>query len=106
MSLTATGFDLTFTQPIDASIAADPENYKFRHYFYEYHKTYGSPQFDVQPVSVTGVKVSPDSRKVSVTLANLKPGYIYELKLNNITSVTGEPLANSIICYTLNKLRK
>lgn len=104
MNLTLTGFDLTFTQSMDAGIA-DAGNYSFRHYYYEYHKTYGSDQFDVQSVQIKNIKVSQDKRKVSISLANLKPGYIYELKLNNIRSVSGEPLANSIICYTLNNLK-
>jgi len=104
MNLTLTGFDLTFTQPMDAGIA-DAGNYSFRHYYYEYHKTYGSDQFDVQSVQIKNIKVSQDKRKVSISLANLKPGYIYELKLNNIRSVSGEPLANSMICYTLNNLK-
>lgn len=106
MNLTATGFDLTFTQPVDASTAADPKNYKFRHYFYEYHKKYGSDQFDVQSIAVSNITISPDARKVSVSLASLKAGYIYELKLSNIKAASGEPLTNDLVCYTLNKLKK
>jgi azurin len=105
MSLTDKGFDLTFTQPMDEAALAKKENYQFRHYYYEYHKKYGSDQFDVQSVPVTEVKVSPDKKKVSVTLAALKPGYVYELKLNNLQTQTGQPLTNKLICYTLNKLK-
>jgi hypothetical protein len=105
MNLTDLGFDLTFTQPVDAKAAADPQNYQFRHYYYAYHKKYGSDQFDVQTIGVSSLKVSPDARKVSVALKSLKPGYIYELKLSNIKAATGEPLSNTVICYTLNKLK-
>jgi hypothetical protein len=104
MHLTPEGFDLTFTQPVDAS-AANPENYTFRHYYYEYHSRYGSDQYDVQQVAVTGVKVSADGKKVSLKLAALKPGYVYELKLGDIRTPAGKPVANKIICYTLNKLK-
>lgn len=110
MHLTPEGFGLTFTQPVDAAAAADPRNYAFRHYFYQYHKRYGSEQQDVQPVAVRGVKVSADGRKVALQLAALKPGYVYELRLGDIRTPAGKALANKalankIICYTLNKLR-
>jgi hypothetical protein len=105
MSLTSTGFDLTFTQEIDVTTAGNPENYHFRHYYYEYHQKYGSDQFDVQSVPVTNITVAPDRKKVSLTLGNLKPGYIYELKLGAIQSATGIPLANKLICYTIKQLK-
>ncbi len=104
MNLTATGFDLTFTQPLDGASASDLANYKFRHYYYEYHKKYGSDQFDVQTIPVSGIKISGDRKKVSLTLSTLKPGYIYELSLGDIKTAQGEPLTNKLICYTLNKL--
>lgn len=105
MRLTPQGFELTFTQPVDAAAAANPKNYVFRHYYYQYHQRYGSDQQDVQAVPVTGVKVSADGRTVSLQLAALKPGYVYELRLGDIRTPAGKPLANKIICYTLNKLR-
>ena len=38
MNLTRKGFDLTFTQPVDAASATNPVNYKIRRYRYEYKK--------------------------------------------------------------------
>ena len=112
MNLTSQGFDMTFTQPVDAQSAADPDNYEFRHYYYDYYKkdetepVDKSIQLDVQQVAVTAVKISPDGKKVSLALKDLRPGYIYELKLKNIISADGTPLENELICYTLNNLRK
>ena len=105
MNLTKTGFDLTFTQPVDEKTAGDLTNYKFRHYYYTYHKKYGSDQYDVQTVPVTDIKISADRRKVSLTLSELKSGYIYELSLGDIKTDQGEALNNKIICYTLNNLK-
>lgn len=110
MNLTSNGFDLTFTQPVDKIAATDPKNYNFRHYYYKYQrktKNEGadkSTQMDIQSVMVTQIKISPDQKKVSITLDSLKPGYVYELKLGDITNTEGKPLANKLICYTLNKL--
>lgn len=106
MNLTNKGFDLTFTQPINATFAAELNNYKFRRYYYEYHKKYGSDQMDIKDIEVTKIDVSRDQKKVSLTLSSLKPGYIYQLNLGNIKSSSGDSLSNKLICYTLNKLQK
>ena len=111
MNLTQTGFDLTFTQSVDPQAAKDTSNYKFRHYYYDYYKKAESEpvddalQIDVQDVPVTHINISSDGKKVSLSLGNLKAGYIYELKLANIKSKEGTPLANDLICYTLNNLK-
>jgi glucose/arabinose dehydrogenase len=112
MNLTPQGFDLTFTKPVDAETAGNPDNYNFRHYYYGYYKKDASEpvdksiQLDVQTVPVTGIRISEDGKKVSVTLNQLKAGYIYELKLENIKCAEGKPLGNDLICYTLNNLIK
>jgi glucose/arabinose dehydrogenase len=110
MNLTKDGFDLTFTQPVNKAEALNPDNYKFRHYYYKYQrksKDQGvdhSDQKDVQDVGVADLKISSDQKKIAIKLAGLKAGYVYELKLGKLTSKEGTPLANKLICYTLNKL--
>ena len=110
MNLTVHGFDLTFTQPVDEQVAANLDNYAVHHYYYAYYKKEESEdvdtsiQVDVQSIRVTQITISPDRKKVSLTLSDLKPGYIYELKLENMKSAEGRPLTNKLICYTLNKL--
>jgi hypothetical protein len=110
MNLTKKGVDLTFTQPIDTISARQPGNYKIRHYRYEYKKKDISEgidvsiQVDVQDVPVTVINISHDGKKVSLTLENLKAGYIYELKLGDIKNPSGRLVENRLICYTLNKL--
>ncbi len=105
MSLTSTGFDLTFTQPV-GSTAMDPDNYEFKRYYYEYHKKYGSPRMGIQKISVTNIEVDSGRKVVSLTLDSLKPDYVYELNLRHIKAASGDSLTNSLICYTLNKLQK
>lgn len=107
MKLTQTGFTLTFTQPLDEATALDLKNYRFRSYFYEYHRAYGSPQMDIQQVSVSSVKLSEDRKTVTLTLQDLKPKRIYELILGNLSDSTRQKkLMNKMICYTLNRLVK
>jgi glucose/arabinose dehydrogenase len=110
MNLTKTGFDLTFTQPVDRTQALNAGNYNFRHYYYKYQRKAknagadNTDQQDVQTVPVRSVTVSPDGTKVSLVLEELKAGYVYELKLGNIATTKGQPLDNKLICYTLNNL--
>jgi glucose/arabinose dehydrogenase len=106
MSLTPTGFDLTFTKPVDRTLAANPEAYKFQRYFYEYSINYGSPQKDKSEVKVTEARVSADGKRVSLTLAELKPGYVHQVDLPTIKAADGTELVNSTVYYTLNQLRQ
>ena len=111
MTLAKEGFDLTFTQPVEISSATNVKNYKIRSYRYEYKKKDINEgidvanQFDVQDVNVLNSQISEDGKKISLQIKDLKPGYIYELTLGEIKSRAGQPLANKLICYTLNKLR-
>lgn len=110
MRLTRSGFDITFTQPVNRTQALNASNYNFRHYYYKYQrkvKNAGADvtdQQDVQAVPVKNIKVSADGMKVSLVLDELKAGYVYELKLGDITTSKGQPLDNKLICYTLNNL--
>ncbi|MCY7351498.1 MAG: hypothetical protein LH606_12675 [Cytophagaceae bacterium] len=106
ISLTKTGFDLTFTQPLDPATALKPEMYGLNRFYYEYHLAYGSKKFDEQPVAVTSAKLSPDGKTVSLELAELKPGYLYEMTLGNLTSTSGKTPLSRLICYTLNRVRR
>ncbi|CAN5605053.1 hypothetical protein BH23BAC1_BH23BAC1_09580 [soil metagenome] len=106
MKLTANGFELNFTQPVDEKSALNPENYNFRHYYYDYHLQYGSDQYDLQEIAVSDVILSSDGKTVLISLTSLKEGYVYELYLGDIKAKTGTPLANKLICYTVNKLKK
>ena len=110
VSLTNNGFDLTFTQPLDAS-ASDVKNYRIRSYRYAYKKKDINEgidvanQLDVQDADVTASKISEDRKRVSLVVKNLKAGYIYEFTLGDIKSKSGQPISNRLMCYTLNKLR-
>lgn len=110
MNLTPEGFKITFTQPVDQAMGSDKNNYQFTHYRYDYEKkpidenVDQSNQRDIQSVPVTEIDLSEDRQTVTVKLPELKPGYVYELKVTGITNENGLPIKNSLICYTLNKL--
>ncbi len=104
MHLLKDGFELTFTQPVNVSLAGDTIHYHFRHYYYDYHLKYGSDQYDVQAVPVDQIEISADRKVVRLKLPLIKAGYIYELTMSDLFSDSGTPLENKLICYTVNKL--
>jgi len=112
MNLTSDGFDLTFTKPIDKSSANEVANYKMRRYRYEYKKKDINegidvvPQVDLKDITVTGVKLSENAKRVSLSISDLQPGFIYELTLGEIKSSDEQTVNNKLICYTVNRLRK
>ena len=104
MKLTDTGFELSFTHPVDRKAALDPASYRFRRYYYAYHQKYGSPQMDTARVPVTRAHVSDDGRRVRLDLAELRPGYLHELELAGLRAADGTTVLNPLLVYTLNRL--
>ncbi len=105
MTLTEKGFDLVFTHPVDPETARNPEHYSFKRFYYRYHRKYGSRQYDVTKVPVREIDVTDGGRRVSLTLEQLVPGHVYELRLNGVKSGSGKPVLHSYLAYTLNSLR-
>ena len=105
MELTATGFDLVMTRPVDPATASDPAAYTFQHYRYLYHKTYGSPQVDNTPAAVKAVTLSSDRTRISLALPGLVAGRIYELQVRGLRAADGTELLHPAAYYTLNRLK-
>ena len=104
MHLTKSGFEMTFTKPLEASGAGNPETYKVRRYYYEYHAQYGSKEFDLQEVVPKSVAVSEDRTKVTLEFDPLVAWRIYEFHLDALKSEDGAAIANPLVAYTLNHL--
>jgi glucose/arabinose dehydrogenase len=102
--LTKTGFDLTFTKPLDPTSASRPAGYNVQSFTHYYWSTYGSPEVDRRAEKVRGVTLSADRRKVSLAVTGLRPGRVYEVHLDGIKSAAGEPVLHPEGYYTLNQL--
>ena len=104
MKITPTGFDLTFTRPLDPSAATNRANYSLQRYHYLYRAQYGSPQVDNTPVAVEQAQLSSDRRIVSLRVPELRAGEIYELNLREVRADAGAELLHPVAYYTLNRL--
>jgi glucose/arabinose dehydrogenase len=108
MSLTQTGFKLTFTKKLNADTVKAVKNLTFSNYHFKYSSSYGSPRIDSKKNSVKKVTLSKDQKTLTVTLnEKITAKKIYHLDLSkDIKSKDGESVVNRTLCYKVNKLRK
>jgi hypothetical protein len=98
------GFLLTFTEPADKATAADASAYSMVSYTYNYHRAYGSPEIDTQPVQVTSAMVATDGRSVRLVCTGLRKGYVHELNATKLKAADGRALLHPKAYYTLNRI--
>jgi hypothetical protein len=98
------GFELSFTQPVDARIAGDPKSYSMETYTYIYQASYGSPKVDPTTPAIAEARVAEDGRSVRLVLDALAEGHVHELHLDVVRSAEGKPLLHPRAYYTLNAI--
>jgi len=103
MELTQDGFRLRFTTPMNAEQLADAGQWRVNRFRYLYLPA-GSPRVDESACQVTAVRPAEDGLSVELALADLAPGYIYEVESNGLRSTDGKALENEPAFYTLNRL--
>ena len=106
MSLTKTGFALTFTVPLDKESAGSPTSYALKSYAYKYHQGYGSPQVNVRKLTVEKATLSGDGRTVTLELPDMQARRLYEFSLKNLKPAKGDHLLNHLLVYHAHNLRE
>ncbi len=94
------GFELTFTEAVDASTLNDVELIQ---YDYDWWWEYGSPERRTTRVDVESVSVSDDGL-VATVVAPLVPAMVARMTLNGVRGVDGEALLHDEFAYTINQL--
>jgi hypothetical protein len=95
------GFRIDFFRPIDRDVAGRIESYSIQSYRREPTPAYGGPDRDRRTEKVTTATVSSDARRGTLTLAEMRPGFVYELRLKNLAPRGGD-FHPSEAHYTLN----
>ena len=104
------GVAITFTAPLDASIAKDPANYAVEQWNYKWSSDYGSAEYSViEPkekghdgVEVEKVTLSPDRKTVTLKLEEVVP--VMQMKIQmKLKAADGTPLEYSVY-NTINKV--
>jgi mono/diheme cytochrome c family protein len=84
------GFSIDFFGPIDRKVAEQTKSYTIQSYRREPTPAYGGADRDRRTEKVTGVSVSNDARRVELKLAEMRPGFVYELRLKNLSPGSGD----------------
>jgi hypothetical protein len=100
------GFELEYTQPLSDETAKDlAAKYKAQQWRYVPTPQYGGPKVDEENLGVTAATLSPDRKKVTLTIAGLKPGRVVYLRSPRpFSSASGAELWSTEAWYTLNRL--
>lgn len=105
VNLTAKGFDFTFTKPVDPKTIG-PNAAAVGSYTYVYFSNYGCDEMDKRAEQVASVKLSADGKTLSVAVPGMRPGRVYELRLDGVKSTDGDAVVHPEAYYTLNELVK
>ena len=82
---------LEFAVPLDAAAVTDLGNWKIRAWDLERTQKYGSEHRNERQLPVTGVTISSDRRRVSLSVPDLGPTWCYSVEWN-IRSAAGAPV--------------
>lgn len=98
------GFELTFTEPLDAATAENVASYSMREFTYAYREEYGGPEVDEVLPKITKATLGADKKSVRLTIEPLTQGHVHELHLDGVKSANGNPLLHKVAYYTLNEI--
>ncbi|MFP6899747.1 MAG: hypothetical protein VCA36_02310, partial [Opitutales bacterium] len=106
LSLTKSGFSLTFTVAVDKASATAVGNYAIKSYSYKYHRSYGSPQVNRKNWKPAKATLSGDGKTVTLDLPEMQPRQLYEISLKQVRTAEGSSLLNPLIVYHAHNLRE
>jgi len=100
------GFELVFTQAVDAKTALDPNSYKLKSYTYTYHSSYGSDEILNKELKIDFISVSADGLRVRLKTNGLRELFVHELQAEGVKNQEGQTLLHPQAYYTLNRIPK
>lgn len=104
MEARADGFRLTFTRPLNREWAARTEAYQMASYTYPYRAAYGGPETDRRELRIAAAVVGEGGYSVVLDVRGLREGYVHELSIDGVLSLTGLELLHTEAYYTLNRI--
>ncbi len=103
IQLTGDGFRIMFTTAMGGRQLANPKTWRINRFRYLYLSN-GSPRVDESKCEIRSIRPSADGRSVELKLAQLEPGYVYEIEPLELTSAIGKKLENPLAFYTLTRM--
>lgn len=108
----ADGFELTFTQPVDAAAAAKAASYEVSQFNYRHEVGLGAEHdFDgiankASALKASAVSVSADGLGARLTVPGLRVGFVTSIRAAGVRSANAQPLRSDTFFYTLNQVPK
>ena len=104
IEITPTGFEVTFTLPLDEVTGSAPSSYRLETFTHIYHAGYGGPEVDESTPGVQSVVLSENGLHATLVLDRLQRGHVHEFDLAPLRSRGGAPLVHSRAYYTVNEV--
>ena len=108
----ADGFELTFTQPVEAASAAKAAGYEVSQFSYQ-HDVGPGAEHDFEgtmnktsALQVSAASVSSDGLSARLTVPSLRAGFVTSVRAAGVRSAAAQPLHHDTFFYTLNQLPK
>ena len=101
----ANGFEVEFTEPVSPGLGEDPAFWFCEHFTYEPTEEYGGPKINKSRTLIKSITPSNDRRKFFLEIDNLKPNYVYYIRLlGPWRSESNSPIWTTESWYTLNAI--
>lgn len=81
---TKSGFEIIYTQPVDAARATQATNYNIRSYRRISTPAYGGDDQDERNESIRGLEIADDRKSLKLSLNELRAGYVYEINVGSV----------------------
>ncbi len=101
---TPAGFDLEFFHAVEPKLAEQPGHYQIAGYTRIWQGSYATPDSGRHNVEVKSARLNAAGTVVSLTLDGLKPGFVYDVVIGDITPDGHALLWPNIGYYTLHNM--
>lgn len=99
------GFEIEFTEPVPNVGDIRSSDIRVQQWRYEGTSGYGGPKLDLRELAIQEMNISPDQKRVTLTIPGLKKGHVVYFRLpDDLTSGAGQSLWSSEAWYTLNRI--
>lgn len=106
VSIESTGFNVTFTKPVDLATGEAAKSYRLGTFTHPYHGGYGGPEIEQTKPVVKSVQLAADGLSAKLVLDKFVQGHVYEFDLGGLRSRDKDELLHRNAYYTVNEIPK
>jgi hypothetical protein len=92
---TDAGLEVTWTEPLDGAVAADPAHFAFKTWSLRRTQNYGSPHINEREHKIRAARLSENGRTLALEIGDFVPTPCYELRYD-LRARDGAPVAGEL----------